>query len=65
MQALSSLRIQSKIERIHTDSAANDYDKKTTSIMQEHSAHTIPSNELSINTIKDNLRSYITYRQEK
>lgn len=33
--------------------------------MQGHSANTIPSNELSIHTIKDNLRSYLTYHPPK
>ena len=33
--------------------------------MQGYSANTIPSNELSIHTIKDNLRSYLTYHLPK
>lgn len=33
--------------------------------MQGYSANTIPSNELSIHTIKDNLRSYLTYHPPK
>lgn len=32
--------------------------------MQGHSANTIPSNELSINIIKDNLKSCMTYFQK-
>lgn len=53
--------MQSKKDRIHTDNGLNDFDKKTTSIMQGASINTIHSNELSINTIRDNLKSYMTY----
>jgi hypothetical protein len=57
--------VQSYIDKLEIGSSKNDFDKKTTSIMQGVSINSISSNEHSLRTIKDNLKSYLTNINEK